>query len=45
MNIIFVTGGDAAFFNSMLVGLQSFAERLPDQRLLVCDFGFDRRFC
>ena len=42
MNIIFVTGGDAAFFNSMLVGLQPFAERLPGQRLLVCDFGFDR---
>ena len=40
MNIVFVTGGDAAFFNSVLVGLQSFAERLPDRRLLVCDFGF-----
>jgi hypothetical protein len=24
----------------MLVGLQSFAERMPGQRLLVCDFGF-----
>ncbi|MFZ0721208.1 MAG: hypothetical protein WAM99_10095, partial [Xanthobacteraceae bacterium] len=41
MNIIFVTGSDAAFFNSALVGLRSFAERMPDQRLLVCDFGFD----
>ena len=41
MNIIFVTGSDAAFFNSTLVGLRSFAERMPDQRLLVCDFGFD----
>lgn len=40
MSIIFVTGSDAAFFNSMLVGLQSFAERMPGQRLLVCDFGF-----
>jgi hypothetical protein len=40
MSIVFVTGSDAAFFNSMLVGLQSFAERLPRQRLLVCDFGF-----
>jgi hypothetical protein len=40
MNVIFVTGSDAAFFNSMLVGLQSFAERMPGQRLLVCDFGF-----
>jgi hypothetical protein len=43
MNIIFVTGSDAAFFNSMLVGLQSFAERMPGQRLLVCDFGFTGR--
>ena len=41
MNIVFVTGGDAAFFNSMLVGLQSFAERMPGRRLLVCDFGFN----
>lgn len=40
MNIVFVTGSDAAFFNSMLVGLQSFAEHMPGQRLLVCDFGF-----
>jgi hypothetical protein len=40
MNIVFVTGSDAAFFNSMLVGLQSFAERMPGERLLVCDFGF-----
>ena len=41
MKIIFVTGSDAAFFNSTLVGLQSFAECMPGQRLLVCDFGFD----
>ncbi len=41
MKIIFVTGSDAAFFNSTLVGLQSFAECMPCQRLLVCDFGFD----
>jgi hypothetical protein len=41
MNIVFVTGGDAAFFNSILVGLQSFAERMPGRRLLVCDFGFN----
>jgi len=40
MSIVFVTGSDAAFFNSMLVGLQAFAERMPGQRLLVCDFGF-----
>ena len=25
----------------MLVGLQSFAERMPGRRLLVCDFGFN----
>ena len=40
MNIVFVTGSDAAFFNSLLVGLQAFAERIPGHRLLVCDFGF-----
>lgn len=40
MNIVFITGSDAAFFDSMLVALQSFAERMPGQRLLVCDFGF-----
>jgi hypothetical protein len=39
MNILFVTGCNAAFFNSSLVGLQSFAERMPGHRLLVCDFG------
>jgi hypothetical protein len=39
MKILFVTGSDAAFFNSLLICLQSFAERLPGQRLLVCDFG------
>jgi hypothetical protein len=39
MNIVFVTGSDAPFFNSMLVFLQAFAERLPGQRLWVCDFG------
>ena len=39
MNIVFVTGADSAFFNSLLVCLQSFAERLPGRRLLVCDFG------
>ncbi len=40
MNMVFITGSDAAFFNSMLVGLQSFAERLPGRRLMICDFGF-----
>jgi hypothetical protein len=39
MNILFVTGCNSPFFNSLLVGLQSFAERLPGHRLLVCDFG------
>ena len=39
MNLLFVTGCDAPFFNSLLVCLQAFAERLPGYRLLVCDFG------
>jgi hypothetical protein len=39
MKVLFVTGSDAAFFNSLLILLQSFAERMPGQRLLVCDFG------
>ena len=39
MNILFVTGSNHGFFNSMLVGLQSFAERLPGERLYVCDYG------
>jgi hypothetical protein len=39
MKLLFVTGSDAAFFNSLLILLQSFAERMPGQRLLVCDFG------
>ena len=39
MNILFVTGCNSPFFNSLLVCLQSFAERLPGHRLLVCDFG------
>ena len=37
--MIFVTGCDAAFFNTLLITLQSFAEKLPNQSLLVCDFG------
>ena len=40
MNILFVSGGDQAFFNSLLVCLQSFSERVAGHRLLVCDFGF-----
>jgi hypothetical protein len=39
MKTLFVTGSDAAFFNSLLICLQSFAERMPGERLLVCDFG------
>ena len=39
MAILFVTGSDSAFFNSLLIFLQSFAERMSGQRLLVCDFG------
>jgi|GEM_PF-3961578 len=40
MEFVFVTGSGAAFFNSMLVGVQALAERIPGRRLLVCDFGF-----
>jgi hypothetical protein len=40
MKILFVTGSDAGFFNSLLIFLQGFAERLPGQTLAVCDFGF-----
>lgn len=39
MSLLFVTGSDRAFFNSLLVCLQSFAERMPSHRLHVCDFG------
>ena len=39
MSILFVTGSDSAFFNSLLVCLQAFSERMPGHRLLVCDFG------
>lgn len=39
MKILFVTGSDAPFFNSLLVCLQAFSERMPGERLLVCDFG------
>jgi len=39
MKILFVTGSDSAFFNSLLIFLQSFLERLPGQQLSVCDFG------
>ncbi len=37
--ILFVTGSDSAFFNSLLVCLQAFSERMPGHRLMVCDFG------
>jgi len=37
--MIFVTGCDAGFFNTLLITLQSFAEKIPNQRLLVCDYG------
>jgi hypothetical protein len=39
MNILYITGCDAPFFNSLLICLQSFAERMPGHRLFVCDFG------
>ena len=37
--MIFVTGCNAGFFNTLLITLQSFAEAIPDHPLLVCDFG------
>jgi hypothetical protein len=40
MKALFITGSDAGFFNSLLIFLQGFAERLPGQTLAVCDFGF-----
>jgi hypothetical protein len=39
MTTLFITGSDAAFFNSLLIFLQAFAERLPGQSRVVCDFG------
>ena len=41
MTVLFVTGSDSAFFNSLLVCLQAFAERMPGHRLMVCDFGLN----
>src|SRR5581483_4898602 len=40
MKILFITGSNGGLFNSLLILLQSFAERLPGQTLAVCDFGF-----
>jgi len=39
MRFLFVTGCDSAFFNTLLICLQSFAERIGGQPLFVCDFG------
>lgn len=40
MSLLFVTGSDAGYFNTLLIGLQSFAERFPGQKVVVCDYGF-----
>jgi hypothetical protein len=40
MKILFITGSNDGLFNSLLVFLQSFAERFSGQPLAVCDFGF-----
>lgn len=45
MTYYFVTGCNAAYFNTLLITLQSFAVRLPDQRLLVCDYGLTPQQC
>jgi len=37
--LLFITGSNAAFFNSLLICLQSFSDRIPGCRLLVCDYG------
>lgn len=45
MSYYFVTGCNAGYFNTLLITLQSFAVRLPDQRLLVCDYGLTPQQC
>jgi hypothetical protein len=39
MNILFVTGANDAFFNTLLICLHSFAQRMPGHHLWVCDYG------
>jgi len=45
LSYYFVTGCNAAYLNTLLITLQSFATRLPDQRLLVCDYGLTPQQC
>ena len=41
MDILFVTGADATFFPTLLVTMQSFADRIEAQPLYVCDYGLE----
>ncbi len=45
LSYYFVTGCNAGFFNTLLITLQSFAVRVPEQRLLVCDYGLVPKQC
>ncbi|WP_044563741.1 hypothetical protein [Azospirillum sp. B4] len=39
--ILYVTGADRRYFATTLLLLESFARRLPDAPLMVCDYGLD----
>jgi hypothetical protein len=45
LSYLFVTGCNAGYFNTLLMTLQSFALRMPGQRLLVCDYGLTPQQC
>ncbi|MDZ5649335.1 hypothetical protein [Nitrospirillum sp. BR 11828] len=38
-DILYVTGADRRFFATTLMLLESFAQQLPGERLMVCDYG------
>ncbi len=42
MNLLFVTGCNTGFFNTLLICLQSFSLRTSGQRLFVCDYGMTK---
>ena len=41
MNLLFVTGATRAYFPTLLVLLQSFAEQIGGNPPCVCDYGLD----
>lgn len=43
MSLLFITGSNASFFPSLLITLQSFSERIPNQKILVCDYGLNEQ--